>query len=79
MVENYNDKMNALLDAEVALEAHIEDIKDRKFYLSMKDMWNKTDWAINKGYTDEIAQAQKELKSIKAAIHALVTANYCIA
>jgi len=79
MVKNYNDKMDTLLNEEVVLEAHIEDMEKRKFFLSMKDMWNNTDYEIDRAFANEIFKAQQELKEVKAAILSLVTANYCIA
>ena len=79
MVKNYNNKMDILLNEENVLEAHIEDMEKRKFFLSMKDMWNNTDYEMDRAFADEIFMTQQELKKVQAAILSLVTANYCIA
>ena len=46
------------------IEKQIEELEDRKFYLAMKDRWNKEDYKINSDLNAQIRTLKEELKNV---------------
>ena len=44
------------------IEKKIEDIKNREFYLQMKDRWDWKDYEISRKHREEIRELEKELE-----------------
>ena len=44
------------------IEKKIEDIKNREFYLQMKDRWDWKDYEISRKHIEEIRELEKELE-----------------
>ena len=46
------------------IEKQIEELEDRKFYLAMKDRWNKEDYKRNDDLNKQLRELKKELKNV---------------
>lgn len=46
------------------IEKQIEELEDRKFYLAMKDRWNKEDYKRNDDLNKQLRELKEELKNV---------------
>ena len=46
------------------IEKQIEELEDRKFYLAMKDRWNREDYKRNDDLNKQLKELKKELKNV---------------
>lgn len=46
------------------IEKQIEELEDRKFYLAMKDRWNREDYKNNSNLNTQIRTLKEELKNV---------------
>ena len=46
------------------IEKQIEELEDRKFYLAMKDRWNREDYKRNDDLNKQLRELKEELKNV---------------
>ena len=46
------------------VEKQIEELEDRKFYLAMKDRWNREDYKRNDDLNKQLRELKEELKNV---------------
>ena len=46
------------------IEKQIEELEDRKFYLAMKDRWNREDYKKNDDFNKQLRELKEELKNV---------------
>ena len=46
------------------IEKQIEELEDRKFYLAMKDRWNREDYKRNDNLNKQLRELKEELKNV---------------
>ena len=43
------------------IEKRIEELEDKRFYLAMKDRWDRDDYAVDRQWFNELLKLKKEL------------------
>lgn len=46
------------------IEKQIEELENRKFYLAMKDRWNREDYKRNDDLNKQLRELKEELKNV---------------